>query len=86
VSNQREIITRISFTSSRPTQNPFIGPINSQIYYQSLEKVFELIPSQGMGNFSFEVRVLDGKLLDYEVYREIKLTVIIALITLIITN
>lgn len=31
---------------------------------------FQIIPSQGSGNFSFEIRVTDSKVLDYETTQE----------------
>ncbi len=55
---------------------PFIGPINAKVPSPTeVMKTFEVIPSQGVGNFSFEVRVTDSKILDYEVYHEIKFMV-----------
>jgi hypothetical protein len=36
---------------------------------------FQILPGQGMGNFSFEVRVGDASLLDHEARKEIKFMV-----------
>lgn len=68
--------------SSSLTRRQFIGPMNSNNIYNrhqqpqdSLVDTFELIPSHGVGNFSFEVKVADSKLLDFELYPEIRLMV-----------
>lgn len=78
--NTGELIT-LSFQSGRESESrnrsPFVGPINynQQNQHNMIINSFELIPSQGFGNLSFQVRIKDSKVLDYETLQEIKMAV-----------